>query len=285
MSKTVVYIVGAAVVSAALGVVGGLYLGKRFYEAKAEERADKDIQEIRKFYEENKKNVADVEADALELTKAEARKRRKAEAKNKLLEYKLSQSEWIRTKLVAVMYEEGLDTKNILEKVDTELADNAREGYQTLSEDPDDSNFIYVTENDPSEDISVDNKESEDTPNDEESEDAPDDEEPVDYSSELQEEKESLDPTKAPYVISEEDFDADDDLFEKLSYTWYNEDMTLADETNAPFTNEENYKNVVGTEFRKIISENNSIIYVRNEKRMQDYEISYRDQTYGDSLA
>jgi hypothetical protein len=276
MSKTVLYVAGAAVVSAALGVVGGLYLGKRFYEAKAEERADKDIQEIRKFYEENKKNVADVEADALELTKAEARKRKKAEAKNEQLEYKLSQSEWIHTKLVDVMYKEGLDTKKILDKVDSELADNAREGYQTLSEDPDDSDSVYITKDDPSEDISV---------NDKESEDATDDEEPVDYSSELQEEKESLDPTKAPYVISEEDFDADDDLFEKLSYTWYNEDMTLADETNSPFTNEENYKKVVGTEFRKIISENNSIIYVRNEKRMQDYEISYRDQTYGDSLA
>ena len=276
MSKTVLCVAGAAVVSAALGVVGGLYLGKRFYEAKAEERADKDLQEIRKFYEENKKNVADVEAEALELTKAEARKRKKAEAKNEQLEYKLSQSEWIRTKLVDVMYEEGLDTKKILDKVDSELADNAREGYQTLSEDPDDSDSIYITKNDPSEDIPVD---------DEESEDAPDDEEPVDYSSELQEEKESLDPKKAPYVISEEDFDADDDLFEKLSYTWYNEDMTLADETNSPFTNEENYKKVVGTEFRKMISENNSIIYVRNEKRMQDYEISYRDQTYGDSLA
>ena len=276
MSKTVLYVAGAAVVSAALGVVGGLYLGKRFYEAKAEERADKDIQEIQKFYKENKKNVVDVEADALELTKAEANKREKAEAKSRQLEYKLSQSEWIRTKLVDVMYKEGLDTNKILEKVDVELADNAREDYQTLSEDPDDSDSIYITEEDPSEDIPVD---------DEESENDLDDEEPVDYSSELQEKKESLDPTHVPYVISEEDFDEDNSLFDKLSYTWYNEDMTLADETNTPFTNEENYKNVVGTEFRKIISENNSIIYVRNEKRMQDYEISYRDQTYGDSLA
>ena len=285
MSKTVFYVSGTAVVSVALGIIGGLYLGKRFYEAKAEERADKDIQEIQKFYKENKKNIVDVEADALELTKAEARKRRKAEAENKLLNYKLSQSEWIRKKLVDVIYKEGLDTQKILDKINTELSDNAREDYQTASEDPDDSDLIYVTENDTSSDVSVDDKESEDSPDDEDSEDTPDDEEPVDYSSELQEEKESLDPTKAPYIISEQEFDEDNGLFDKLSYTWYNEDMTLADETNAPFANEENYKNVVGTKFRKIISENNSIIYVRNEKRMQDYEISYRDQTYGDSLA
>ena len=250
MRKTALIVAGAVVVSATLGALGGFFYAKKVVTEEAEKHADEQIAEVKetykRIYKSNKGDVSQVQSDALELTKAEARRRRDAEAEVNQLKFKVAVYENREKQLLDFIEKSGVNTE------DLEIVTDPLDEYDTQSDDPDD--VIYV-END---------------------------------SYDIQKKAQELQNSDAdPYIIKEEDFnnDSNEGLYNQMSYSWYAGDNTLSDDTNTPFVNEDNYANIVGTNFRDHISEEEPIIYVRNEQRMEEYEISYKDQKYGDSLA
>lgn len=86
-----------------------------------------------------------------------------------------------------------------------------------------------------------------------------------DYEEELQ----KRDPTK-PYIISHDEFWAEELGFTQTSLTYYSGDDILADEDDKPIYN---YKDVVGELKFGYGSDDPNIFYVRNEKRRSEYEI------------
>lgn len=267
MANTALMAVGTALVSAAVGVSVGIFIGKNLFEKKAQDAAEQEIQKMKKYYRDNTKNVSDVESDALELTKQEAKARKHYQEKYEEAHHALTNAAVEKQTLLNMMYKEGLDVKTLLEHIDDYKPETTPDDYATESEFGDPNEFIVIRDDE--------SEESEEEPNDE-----PDDEPEVEVV-----EPDNLTGAEEPYIITDDVFDEEDDLFDKLSYNWYADDKVLSDETNTPFMGKKNYEKIVGSEFLDYISEETPIVYVRNERLMTDYEISYKPQKYGDSLA
>ena len=82
-----------------------------------------------------------------------------------------------------------------------------------------------------------------------------------------------------PYKISEEE--AGDRYDELYCYKWYRDDSTLTDENDDPLLPEEIAENVG---FENLDLDEDDIIYIRNEVKQCDYEISAIDGAYGEEF-
>jgi len=82
-----------------------------------------------------------------------------------------------------------------------------------------------------------------------------------------------------PYKISEEEVgNRYDELY---CYKWYRDDSTLTDENDDPLLPEEIAENVG---FENLDLDEDDIIYIRNEVKQCDYEISAVDGAYGEEF-
>ena len=263
MANTTLVAVGTGLVAAAFGVAGGIFIGKNFFEQKAQDKAEEEIAKMKAYYQDNRKDVATVESDALELTKQEAKARRYYQEKYEEIHTQYEELKSKEQVYISMMYKEGLDVPTLLEHIQDYQQNTLTD--TSVTEIPIQKKKDYVVVHD-------DEYESDGSESDESEEDI-----------EVTEEDETS--NVDPYLIDDSFFDEEDDLYSKLSYSWYAKDKVLADESNAPFLGRKNYEKIVGSEFLNYISEETPIIYVRNERLMTDYEISYKPCTYGDSLA
>lgn len=81
----------------------------------------------------------------------------------------------------------------------------------------------------------------------------------------------------APYIIHQEEFYANEQNYTQTSLAYYTGDDTLADEDDAPVYN---YTNVVGElTFGHGAGEEN-VVYIRNDERKAEYEVTRLDGHY-----
>lgn len=261
MAHTALVAVGTGLVTAALGVAGGIFIGKHLFEQKAQEKAEEEIVKMKAYYQDNRKDVANVESYALELTKQEAKARKYYQSKYDEVHAQLEELKAKEQAYINMMYKEGLDVPTLLNHIQDYRPDASAEAYATETPLQKDKDYVVVRDDDSSES------------------EADSEEEDIEVTTE--DETSNVD----PYLIDDSFFDEEDDIYSKLSYSWYAKDKVLSDETNTPFMGKKNYEKIVGSEFLTYISEETPIVYVRNERLMTDYEISYKPCTYGDSLA
>ena len=91
------------------------------------------------------------------------------------------------------------------------------------------------------------------------------------------------DERSAPYIISVEEFQEESDELEKTTLSYY-DDGTLADERNMPIPDA---NPIIGDEnLEKFgeLSQDENIVYVRNEKLSTDFEVVREEGSYADSF-
>lgn len=102
-----------------------------------------------------------------------------------------------------------------------------------------------------------------------------------DYEEELT--RREADPEK-PYVITKEEFDANETDFEQTSLTFYDGDQVLTDEKDGPIDDDDS---LVGAENLLRFgagSQDKSIVYVRNERLGLDIEIVQSNGTFTEEV-
>lgn len=100
----------------------------------------------------------------------------------------------------------------------------------------------------------------------------------VDYSSYFEPKKEESKemPDEKPYFISQEEFEENED-YDKIILTYYS-DGVLTDDMDEPI---ENIEETVGEDPKDHFGEyEDGVVYVRNDKRMVDYEILLDEMDY-----
>lgn len=102
---------------------------------------------------------------------------------------------------------------------------------------------------------------------------------PRDWDWELEVKRRADNPGK-PYVITREEFEDNPDHHEQITLTYFAGDQILSDEADQTV---EDTDRVVGEENLKRFgagSEDNKVVYIRNEKISADYEVLYSDGWY-----
>lgn len=87
-----------------------------------------------------------------------------------------------------------------------------------------------------------------------------------------------------PYVISDEQFNEENDHFDKISLTYYEDDCTLADEGDEMITDVDNTVGRENLDKFGELSDDPEVVYVRNEKIAVDYEIIRLSKSYSDTV-
>lgn len=81
----------------------------------------------------------------------------------------------------------------------------------------------------------------------------------------------------APYILHKEEFYADEKNYSQISLTYYTGDDTLADEDDAPVYN---HSGVVGALDFGHGSGQENVVYIRNDERKAEYEVTRIDGHY-----
>lgn len=87
---------------------------------------------------------------------------------------------------------------------------------------------------------------------------------------------------KYPYIIKRGEYLNDKQWYEKLDYIYYEGDDTLADDKDEPIDDPED---IVGSRFRELFgrdADDPDVLYIRNEQRGADFEISRVNRNYDD---
>lgn len=117
----------------------------------------------------------------------------------------------------------------------------------------------------------------------------PEDEEDDAYSESLalneaiaKEMEEARESGKYPYIIERSEYLNGKQWYEKLDYIYYEGDDTLADDKDEKVDQPEN---IVGSRFRELFgrdADDPDVLYIRNEERGTDFEISRVTRSYND---
>lgn len=87
-----------------------------------------------------------------------------------------------------------------------------------------------------------------------------------------------------PYVVSQIEYDTNEDDNEQVILTWYEEDQTLVDEDENPI---DDVEAVVGLDNLKRFghgSGDSKVVYIRNEMRGMDYEVLHSSASYAEKV-
>lgn len=84
-----------------------------------------------------------------------------------------------------------------------------------------------------------------------------------------------------PYIISEEEYQHDAETHDKVNLSWYPADGVLADLSDQPIADIES---TVGINNLNHLSMESPTLYVRNDRREADFEITYEEGTYHDTV-
>lgn len=87
---------------------------------------------------------------------------------------------------------------------------------------------------------------------------------------------------KYPYIIERGEYLNGKQWYEKLDYIYYEGDDTLADDKDEPIDDPED---IVGSRFRELFgrdADDPDVLYIRNEQRGADFEISRVNRNYDD---
>lgn len=87
-----------------------------------------------------------------------------------------------------------------------------------------------------------------------------------------------------PYVISVEEYMEEAEDFDKVTYTYYDGDDTLADERDSIIRDVDEYVGFSNLSKFGVESDNEAIVYVRNEKLQVDFEILRSEMTYSEQV-
>ena len=87
-----------------------------------------------------------------------------------------------------------------------------------------------------------------------------------------------------PYVISDEQFNEENDHFDKISLTYYEDNCILADEGDEIVTDIDGTVGRENLDKFGELSDDPEVVYVRNEKIAVDYEIIRLSKSYSDTV-
>ena len=86
-----------------------------------------------------------------------------------------------------------------------------------------------------------------------------------------------------PYIIHVDEFTQNEDDYEQITYTWYEEDQVLADVRDEQVDNLEQVVGIANIKFGHG-SQDPNVVYVRNERLHLDIEITKDGGSYGEQV-